>query len=165
VSEAGPGVTPPFRIGVIADTHGFLPDAAAKALAGVDAIIHAGDVGDGYVLDLLQMIAPVTAVRGNNRCISEHGLPAVANVRLGGVRVAVAHRLQDLSHGGVPTDTDVRIVITGHTHAHAIEEHHGVLRVNPGSPTQPRNGAPPSVAIVTIAGDGEVSAEVRELEG
>ena len=45
-------------VGVISDTHGLLPTTAAKALKGVDLIIHAGDVGSSDVLKELQTIAP-----------------------------------------------------------------------------------------------------------
>src|SRR6058998_3596856 len=53
-------------VGVISDTHGLLRPEAVMALRGVDAIVHAGDIGTSDVLDRLGAIAPVTAVRGNN---------------------------------------------------------------------------------------------------
>ncbi len=52
-------------VGLISDTHGLLRREAAAALAGVDRILHAGDVGRPEILDALRAIAPVTAVRGN----------------------------------------------------------------------------------------------------
>ena len=52
-------------VGVISDTHGLLRPEALEALAGVDHILHAGDVGDVTILDALRAIAPVTAIRGN----------------------------------------------------------------------------------------------------
>jgi predicted phosphodiesterase len=52
-------------VGLISDTHGLLRREVAAALAGVDRILHAGDVGRLEVLEALQAIAPVTAVRGN----------------------------------------------------------------------------------------------------
>jgi predicted phosphodiesterase len=53
------------RIGLISDTHGLLREAARKALAGSDLIIHAGDIGKPEILDALRALAPVVAVRGN----------------------------------------------------------------------------------------------------
>ena len=53
-------------VGVISDTHGRLRPEAVVALRGVDAIVHAGDIGTPDVLERLGAIAPVTAVRGNN---------------------------------------------------------------------------------------------------
>ncbi|MBW2248364.1 MAG: metallophosphoesterase family protein, partial [Deltaproteobacteria bacterium] len=52
-------------VGVISDTHGILVPAAIKALHGVDLIIHAGDIGNAGIMDELNSIAPVVAVRGN----------------------------------------------------------------------------------------------------
>ena len=54
-----------LRVGLIADTHGLLRPEAAAFLAGSDHIIHAGDIGDPSILDTLEAIAPVTAIRGN----------------------------------------------------------------------------------------------------
>lgn len=159
MSERDKPDTPVFRIGVIADTHGFLPEAAVAALRGVDAIVHAGDIGDGYVLEELEAIAPVTGVRGNNRYASENRLPVVASARLGGVRIALSHRAQDLIPQALEA-ADMRIAVTGHTHRPEIEEREGVLWVNPGSPTQPRGGAAPSVAVVEIRASGELSARI-----
>jgi uncharacterized protein len=57
-------------IGIISDTHGLVRPQAIEALAGVDMILHAGDVGKQEVLDTLKDIAPVVAVRGNRVCLS-----------------------------------------------------------------------------------------------
>jgi uncharacterized protein len=54
-----------MRIGVISDTHGMLRPAAIEALRGVEHILHAGDVGDPAILDVLRTLAPVTAIGGN----------------------------------------------------------------------------------------------------
>ena len=52
-------------IGVISDTHGLLRPEALEALAGVEHIIHAGDIGSPDIIPRLAEIAPVTAIRGN----------------------------------------------------------------------------------------------------
>ena len=54
-----------MRIGVIADTHGLLRPEAEERLAGVDHIIHAGDIGSPDIVPRLRAIAPTTAIRGN----------------------------------------------------------------------------------------------------
>ncbi len=54
-----------MRIGVVSDTHGLLRPEVAPALAGVERILHLGDVGKPEILKELDKIAPVTAVRGN----------------------------------------------------------------------------------------------------
>jgi putative phosphoesterase len=161
VSEKG--ADRPFRIGVISDTHGEVPDAALEAFEGVDAIVHAGDCGTGYALDLLQAIAPVTAVCGNCDLPGSLPYPHAANVELGGVRVVVAHRDRDLAGSLEPARAGARIAIVGHSHVAGAGEREGVLWVNPGSPAFPRKGSPASVAIVTVAADGSVSAEIVPL--
>ena len=52
-------------IGVISDTHGLLRPEALEALAGVDHIIHAGDIGSPEIVPRLRAVAPTTAIRGN----------------------------------------------------------------------------------------------------
>jgi putative phosphoesterase len=52
-------------IGLISDTHGLLRPEALRALRGSDLIIHAGDVGNLKILEALEGLAPVVAVRGN----------------------------------------------------------------------------------------------------
>lgn len=153
----------PFVIGVLSDTHGTLPDAAYEALKGADAIVHAGDIGCGPVLDVLETIAPVVLVRGNNPCATEAGRPQVADVVLGGVSILVAHSEEDLLFAATPSGGPARVVVTGHTHVGYAEERDGVLRVNPGSPTQPRGGSAASVAIIEIHGDGRVTARLVPL--
>jgi putative phosphoesterase len=160
----GAGHAVPYRIGVISDTHGSLPDEALAALAGVDAIVHAGDVGGGFVLDLLEQVAPVTLVRGN---CDDSGpasrAPLVANVVLGGVRVVVAHRERDLAGSALPSAAGARIAICGHTHVGRVETRDGVLWVNPGSPAWPRAGAKGSVAVVSVWRSGAVEACLSPL--
>ena len=55
----------PMIIGLISDTHGLFRPEIARAFAGVDRILHAGDVGSHAVLEALAKIAPVEAVFGN----------------------------------------------------------------------------------------------------
>lgn len=162
VGDPGPAGGP-FRIGVISDTHGELPDAVAEAFAGVDAIVHAGDVGSGYVLELLQAIAPVTAVCGNCDVGVVSTYPIAANAVFGGVRIVVAHRERDLAGSLDPARAGARVAITGHSHVAAIGQRDGVLWVNPGSPAFPRGGQPASVAIITVGAEGDVGAEVVPL--
>jgi putative phosphoesterase len=161
VIAAGAGGRP-FVVGVISDTHGVLPDVVEAVFAGVDAIVHAGDVGSGAVLDLLGAIAPVTAVCGLGTFHGEHGLPAAANVRFGGVRFVIGHSKDHLLadvHAGA---AGAGVVVTGHTHRARAARHAGVWYVNPGSASQGR-GRPCSVALVTVCPDGAVDARILRL--
>lgn len=146
-------------IGIVSDTHGVLPPAAARALRGVEHILHAGDVGAEAVLRDLETIAPVTAVAGNcDRWRGVESLPAVATVTLGGVRFLLIHDICDLRE--VPDSVDV--VVCGHTHRPREERRGRTLVVNPGSATQRRAMPCPTVGRLTISGQ-ESTFELVEL--
>ena len=78
-------------IGLISDTHGMMRPAVHEALAGVELILHAGDVGDQDVLDELALIAPVQAVLGNTDDPVALRLPRALDLVLGGLRIHVSH--------------------------------------------------------------------------
>ena len=80
----------PFRIGVIADTHGLVHARVADAFAGVDHILHAGDIGGEHVLKMLRAIAPVTSVDGNNDDATGE---EIERVTIKGLRVLLTHIL------------------------------------------------------------------------
>lgn len=134
-------------IGVISDTHGLLRPEALAALAGVDYILHAGDVGDPRILDALREIAPVTAIRGN---IDQWGecaeLPATDVVELHERLFYLVHSLADLDIN--PAVAGVAVVISGHSHKPAIEQRNGVLYLNPGSAGPRRFNLPVTIALI-----------------
>src|ERR1700685_2389787 len=93
-----------FRIGIISDTHGLLRPDAEHRLAGVDHIIHGGDIGRPEIIDALRRIAPVTAIRGNVD-ISDWvaAYPETEVVRLAGKSLYVLHDLKTLKIDPIPT--------------------------------------------------------------
>ncbi|GGA57369.1 phosphoesterase [Edaphobacter acidisoli] len=149
-----------MKIGVISDTHGLLRPQALAALAGVEHILHAGDVGDIEILDQLRRIAPVTAIRGN---VDIHGpcaeLPATDFVELAGKIFYLVHSVHDLDIN--PAVAEVAAVVSGHSHRPSIEERNGVLYVNPGSAGPRRFNLPVTVALVEIA--EEIEARIVPL--
>jgi len=140
-----------MRIGVVSDTHGKLPESIGAALAGVDRILHAGDVGGQRILDGLEAIAPVTAVRGNiDTGELEWRLQDTAVLRLADVRVMVVHKAGALNAQSVPEG--VAVVVSGHTHRAKVERLGDVLFVNPGSAGGfNRDGRGPTAAIVDLS--------------
>lgn len=124
------------RIGIISDTHGFLPPGVPAAFAGAELILHAGDVGGAGVLEELERIAPVLAVRGNTDRASE--LPAFRRLALAGKTVLLVHDLARLEPASRGTAS---IVVHGHTHRAAVETRPETLLINPGSASRPRDGA------------------------
>ena len=148
-------------VGVLSDTHGLLRPAALDALAGVDHILHAGDVGDMAILDALRAIGPVTAIRGN---IDREGpcaaLPATEAVDLDGCLTYMLHALEDLDLS--PKAAGIRMVVCGHSHRPSVEERDGVLYLNPGSAGPRRFQLPVTVAMVRVV-EGWPRAEIVEL--
>jgi putative phosphoesterase len=153
------------EIGIISDTHGLVRPEALDALAGVERILHAGDVGGAAVLRALGRIAPVDAVYGN--------VDDVENPELAGNRSLVVGRLRiHVSHGhelGRPSPElaleryDADIVVYGHTHrAVVFEDPSGRIAVNPGAAGPRRFDLRPSVARLTIRGR-EARIEIVDL--
>lgn len=133
------------RLGVISDTHGLMRREALTALGASDLIVHAGDVGTPAVLVALRTIAPVVAVRGNNdRGAWARRLPESRTLTVGGVRVHVVHDIDDLAVD--LTRSDIRLVVSGHSHRPSIHEKEGVLFLNPGSAGPRRFTLPVAVA-------------------
>jgi hypothetical protein len=150
-----------FTIGVISDTHGLLRPEAVEALAGVDHILHAGDVGDPRILDRLRAIAPLTAIRGNVDVSGVCGaLPATEAVELGGLLFYLVHSLQDLDID--PVAAGVAVVVTGHSHRADMQVRHGVLYLNPGSAGPRRFELSVTLARVVIA-DGTMRTRIIKL--
>ena len=146
-------------VGVIADTHGYVDPRLAKAFAGVDAIVHGGDVGGAHVLEALGELAPLYAVYGNNdEKLGRLGLPLRRDFELGGARFHLAHQLP---HARPRPDT--RVVVFGHSHRTLVERRDGgVLYVNPGAAGRAGFHRLQTVALLEIAG-GEIDARIVEL--
>jgi uncharacterized protein len=149
-------------IGVISDTHGQLRPQAVEALAGVEQIIHAGDVGVPGILNDLRQIAPVVAVLGNvDRGPWAASLPESEVVQAEDALLYVLHDLAELDLD--PAAAGFRVVIFGHSHRPLVEERRGVLYLNPGSAGPRRFHLPVTVAKLAIDGT-RVSADIIHLE-
>jgi uncharacterized protein len=148
-----------MRIGVISDTHNLVRPEALHALRGCEHIIHAGDICSPAVLDALNALAPVTAIRGNNDSgarIDE--LPQARTFRIGDTSIHLVHDIAD-----VPTRLDgIDVVITGHSHKPLVERRGATLFVNPGSAGPRRFKLPVTLGIMLIEA-GEVRVEIVPL--
>lgn len=144
-------------VGLISDTHyplrcEQLPPAIFEIFAGVDLLLHAGDVGELAVLDQLSQIAPVIAVHGNDEAsIAEEVLPYQQIIALHGRRILLWHshypdrqeemasRVDDAMVPKLQRTVDrakqagATIAIFGHWHIPLIYEQDGVTVVNPGA--------------------------------
>lgn len=148
-----------IRIGVISDTHNLVRPEALHALRGCEHILHAGDICNPAVLDALNALAPVTAVRGNNDSgVQIDDLPEAVTLRLGETSIHVVHDIAD-----VPRRLDgIDVVITGHSHKPLVERRGATLFVNPGSAGPRRFKLPITLGIMVIE-SGEVKVEIVTL--
>jgi putative phosphoesterase len=154
-----------YVVGVIADTHGLVRPGIAAAFAGVDLILHAGDVGGPAVFDALAALAPIEAVYGN---VDDPHHPSLARERavtVGGVTIHVSHGHElgrptpELALARYRGD----VVVFGHTHKSiVVRDAAGRIGMNPGAAGPRRFSLPASVARLTIrsriAGDPERAA-------
>ncbi len=155
----------PLVIGLISDTHGQLRADVHRALAGVDFILHAGDVCGDEILMELDLIAPTVAVYGNCDPLDTPRLLRQIERIERGVRIHVSHG-HEL---GAPTvqrllaNYDADVIVYGHTHRPLIARADGRLVVNPGAAGPRRFDIMPSVARLTIEGPGAFDVELVDL--
>ena len=127
----------------------MLRSEIAAVFAGVDLIIHAGDIGGSLVMMELEKIAPVSAVRGNmDKALRSNELPASNVVTAGDVQLYVLHDLARLDLD--PAAAGFAAVIYGHSHRQMQETRDGVLYFNPGSAGPRRYSLPASVGLISI---------------
>jgi putative phosphoesterase len=147
-------------VGVVSDTHGLVRPELLRAFAGVEHILHGGDIGRAPgggepVLHELRKLAMVTAVAGNNDGFRCDDAGETARVTLAGVRFFLTHILDrprrvrpavaaELSRE--PAD----VVVFGHSHLPHDETIDGVRYLNPASAGPRRFSLPVSVALLDL---------------
>jgi hypothetical protein len=151
-----------MKIGVISDTHGLLRPEVITAFAGVERILHLGDVGKASILKELAKIAPVTAIRGN---VDREGpcseLPETDVTLIAERYVYMLHNLETLHLD--PAAGKFAAVLFGHTHVPNYYRRKGVLYFNPGSCGPRRFDLPVSVGLLSVGEDGEFEARIIPL--
>lgn len=144
-----------MRIGLISDTHGLVRPELFGALAGVDLILHAGDVGANDVLAELATIAPVRAVFGNTDVPGRTDLVERIDEMFEQVRVVVTHG-HELGRPTPPMLVSAYmhadVIVYGHTHQQLITRAARRMVVNPGAAGPQRFRLVPSVALMQIDG-------------
>lgn len=141
-----------MKIGVISDTHGYLDPRVEKLFAGVNHILHAGDIGYASIILELQFIAPVTAVLGNTD--GDPGFRLTEVIALADKKFLVHHIVNPWARSETVDKSIVKelpdVVVFGHTHKPLAETVDGILFLNPGYAGKPRFGADRSVAILHL---------------
>ena len=151
------------EIGLISDTHGLLRPEVFAAFEGVELILHAGDVG-ADVLEELEAIAPLLAVRGNTDSPGDPRLQEGVEREIGGVLVHVSHGHEV----GSPTPDKLlsrypaTVIVYGHTHRPLVVRAGDRWVVNPGAAGPRRFDIQPSVARMTVD-QGAIAIRLVEL--
>lgn len=101
----------------------------------------------GVIPLLSEMKDSIVAVRGNcDAEVDQMVLPFP--IMDDSKEVVINNKKVFLMHGHHDLDyKDADIVMSGHTHIPVLEERDGVLFLNPGSTTIPKNGSAPSYAV------------------
>ena len=153
-----------MKIGVLSDTHGYLDPRILRLFAGVEHILHGGDIGLPALILELEQVAPVTAVLGNTDTGLEFRETEI--VELGGRKFLVHHIVDprrssdDIRRSIVRAGPDV--VVFGHTHKPFCETIGRTLYFNPGYAGKPRFNLSRSVAILHCEPEG-IRSEFLEL--
>jgi len=144
-----------LTIGLISDTHGLVRPEVFDALAGVDLILHAGDVGPPDVLTELSAIAPVRAVWGNTDAPGRTDLVERIDELFEQVRVVVTHG-HEIGAPNPPRLVSAYmhadVIVYGHTHQQLITRAARRLVINPGAAGARRFKLLPSVGKLHIDG-------------
>lgn len=161
--------TAKLRLGVVSDTHDRFDPALRKLFTGVDFILHAGDIVGPEVLETLEAIAPVRAVRGNNDAGAwAEAIPAARVERFLDVPVLVVHILGSVDEPSLAVRflleaEKPRVVISGHSHQGLLKVKDGILFFNPGSAGPGRFKLKPAAGLLTLE-KGRVVGELYALE-
>jgi uncharacterized protein len=154
-----------MRIAVISDTHNFLDPKIPQLFAGVDHILHGGDIGTPIILLELEQVAPVTAVGGNTDDPGHHYRMTQA-IELAGRKFLLHHIVNPHAPANPIRARLARerpdVVVFGHTHKPFCETIGGTLFFNPGYAGKSRFGLERSVAILHCGGK-DIRAEYLKL--
>lgn len=137
-----------IRLGILSDTHGYWRPGILEHFGGVSAILHAGDVGDSAICDVLESVAPTYSIRGNvDGALPESSFPYRRILTFEGVRILLIHRSEDAAAEIVSDPQPYGMVIHGHTHKPRNEWLDGCLWFNPGAAGRERFGRTQDVGI------------------
>jgi len=160
-----------MKVLIVSDTHGHEKTLKAllKKIKPIDMLVHCGDVegGENYIRRMAD--CPVQMVAGNNDFFCE--LPREEEFHIGKYHVLLTHgHYYYISMGTQLLKEDAKargfdIVMFGHTHRPCLEQEDGIVLLNPGSLSYPRQeGRCPSYILMEIAQNGEAQFSINYLE-
>jgi putative phosphoesterase len=144
-----------YKIGLISDTHGHLHPDAFRLFAGVDCILHGGDVVNLDILSELESIAPTYAVVGNCDSIWSD-VPEEQHLDLPCGRVVVlhSHLVEDSQRtpqglASLFVAESPALILYGHTHRRLQQQVGNTWIVNPGPAGKARLQDVPTLMLAT----------------
>ncbi len=159
-----------MRILIVSDTHGRNEDylKLVRSLKPLDMVVHCGDIeGSEYTINQAVM-CPVLMIAGNNDFFTQ--LPREREFTIGKYKVWMTHgHTYGVSAGKGMLKMEARargvdIVMFGHTHRPFLEIEEGLITLNPGSLSYPRqDGRKPSYAIMELDEAGKAHFEIAYL--
>lgn len=162
-----------YMIAVISDSHipnraEKIPEEFREKMREADKTVHCGDLETEKVLENIEKLGEVIAVKGNCDRLE---LPNSETFEEKEVSFGVYHGTGIHPRGHLPTlvntaeKLNVEVLLTGHTHKQRAEKKDGKVVLNPGSCTGASGGSyrggNPEMMIVEVA---ENSLKVRKLE-
>ena len=159
-----------MKILVVSDTHGRDENLETVVYreAPFDMLVHCGDVeGREIFIEALAEV-PCCIVSGNNDFFSD--LPREEEIEIAGKKFLVTHGHYygvSIDETGVVEEARSRNcdgVMFGHTPRPVLEVIDGILAINPGSLSYPRQmGRRPSYVVLETDEDGNITGEIKYL--
>ncbi len=148
------------KIGILSDTHNLLRTPVVTILRTCEVILHGGDIHSKEILDQLQDIAPVYAVRGNADKEWAALLPQSLFIELFGIKIFMIHNKKFIHE-------DLReqnLIICGHSHKYEKLTKDGQIWLNPGSCGRRRFSLPVTMALLTVQDSGAFQIDRIQLD-
>jgi putative phosphoesterase len=157
-----------FKVGLVSDTHGWSEPFLAEAFKEAALIVHAGDIGTQAVLDDLEAIAPLAAVKGNIDGGDLRFLPLTRVEEVGGKRIGVLHiagspRKPNATALKFIKDERLDVLVVGHSHIPVVARVGQCLWVNPGAAGRSGFHTQRHAAILWVGEDGSIGMDRIEL--
>lgn len=150
-------------VGIISDTHGMIHQKALDLLEKSDTIIHAGDIGKIDVINTLEKIAPVYAIKGNvDKGPWTNEFQETLIIEIQGVRFYLIHDISKMDLDLKLNNID--IVIYGHSHKCYKNIENDILYINPGGAGRRRFNLPLTIALLRLSDNGEKDVEFIQFK-
>jgi len=154
-----------MRVLVVSDTHGTLPIDLSNF--DVDAVIHAGDIGDNCFLSEFYMFDKFYAVAGNTDYyldLPENLCGEIEEIKFYLVHnLSAPHRIISSNHSKI-SECAPNLVVFGHTHTPLIEKKENTIFLNPGSLGKKGLTGYRSYAIIEIDGSDIKKIEIIDVK-